>query len=93
MQPRYRAFQVTGIFRSGFYQYDSSYGFVSLVDAQRLFSEPDLISAINFKIDDMYNAAEVGREIEDAAGPGFQYHQLDGAEPRVVPRAAAGTGV
>jgi lipoprotein-releasing system permease protein len=70
--PRYRAFQVVGIFRSGFFQYDSSYGFVSLLDAQRLFSEPDLVSAINFKIDDMYHAAQVGREIEDAAGPGFQ---------------------
>jgi lipoprotein-releasing system permease protein len=72
LYPRYRAFQVAGIFRSGFYQYDSSYGFVRLADAQRLFSEPDLISAVTFKIDDMYRAREIGREIEDAAGPGFQ---------------------
>jgi lipoprotein-releasing system permease protein len=70
--PRYMAFQVVGIFHSGFYQYDSSYAFVRLGDAQRLFSEPDLISAITFKVDDMYRAAEVGREIEDAAGPGFE---------------------
>jgi lipoprotein-releasing system permease protein len=70
--PRYMAFQVVGIFHSGFYQYDSSYAFVRLADAQRLFSEPDLISAITFKIDDMYQAGAVGREIEDAAGPGFQ---------------------
>ncbi|HWG17949.1 MAG TPA: ABC transporter permease, partial [Acidobacteriaceae bacterium] len=32
--PRYRAFRVTGIFNSGFYQYDSAYGFVRLSDAQ-----------------------------------------------------------
>jgi lipoprotein-releasing system permease protein len=70
--PRYRAFRVVGIFNSGFYQYDSSYGFIRLADAQRLFSEPDLISAINFKIDDMYKAREVGREIEQAAGAGYQ---------------------
>jgi lipoprotein-releasing system permease protein len=70
--PRYMAFQVVGIFHSGFYQYDSSYAFVRLGDAQRLFSEPDLISAITFKVDDMYRAAEVGHEIEDAAGPGFE---------------------
>jgi lipoprotein-releasing system permease protein len=70
--PRYMAFQVVGIFHSGFYQYDSSYAFVRLGDAQRLFSEPDLISAITFKVDDMYRAAEVGREIEDAAGSGFE---------------------
>lgn len=70
--PRYQRYNVAGIFSSGFFQYDSSYGFVRLADAQRLFSEPDLISAINFKVDDMYKAAEVGREIEDAAGAGFQ---------------------
>jgi lipoprotein-releasing system permease protein len=70
--PRYMAFRVAGIFHSGFFQYDSSYAFVRLTDAQRLFSEPDLISAINFKIDDMNQAPAVGREIEAAAGSGFE---------------------
>jgi lipoprotein-releasing system permease protein len=70
--PRYRAFRVTGIFSSGFYQYDSGYGFVRLADAQRLFSEPDVISVIWFKVDDMYRADAMGREIEQAAGNGFQ---------------------
>lgn len=70
--PRYRAFRVTGIFNSGFYQYDSAYGFVRLTDAQRLFSEPDLISVIWFKVDDMNRADVIGREIEQAAGPGFE---------------------
>jgi len=70
--PRYQRFRVVGIFASGFYQYDSSYGFMRLADAQRLFSEPDLISVIAFKVDDLYRAREVGAEIEKAAGKGFQ---------------------
>jgi lipoprotein-releasing system permease protein len=70
--PRYQRFQLVGIFKSGFYQYDSSYAFVRLLDAQRLFSEPDLISVISFKVDDLYHADRVGRAIEDAAGKGFQ---------------------
>ena len=70
--PRYQRFQVVGIFKSGFYQYDSSYAFVRLQDAQKLFSEPDLISVISFKVDDLYHADRVGREIEAAAGKGFQ---------------------
>jgi lipoprotein-releasing system permease protein len=70
--PRYQRFQVAGIFKSGFYQYDSSYAFLRLVDAQRLFSEPDLISVISFKVDDLYHADRVGRAIEAAAGKGFQ---------------------
>ncbi|HEV2644762.1 MAG TPA: FtsX-like permease family protein [Acidobacteriaceae bacterium] len=70
--PKYQRAEVVGIFKSGFYQYDSSYAFMRLADSQRLFSEPDLISAINFKVDDMNQAAAIGRQIEQAAGAGFQ---------------------
>jgi lipoprotein-releasing system permease protein len=70
--PRYQRFRVSGIFASGFYQYDSSYAFLRLADAQRLFSEPDLVSVLSFRIDDLYQAQQVGHELEQAAGPGFQ---------------------
>lgn len=72
LQPRFVRFQLAGIFHSGFYQYDSSYGFVRLADAQRLFSEPDLVSVISFKLDDLYRAPTIARDLEKAAGPGFQ---------------------
>lgn len=70
--PRYQRFTVAGIFSSGFYQYDSAYAFMRLTDAQRLFSEPDLISVISFRIDDLYRAQQVGDALAAAAGPGFQ---------------------
>jgi lipoprotein-releasing system permease protein len=70
--PRYQRFKVVGIFKSGFYQYDSSYAFTRLEDSQKLFSEPDLISVISFKVDDLYHADKIGLAIEDAAGRGFQ---------------------
>ncbi len=70
--PKYQRFQIVGIFSSGFYQYDSSYAFMRLSDAQRLFIEPDLISIMSFRIDDLYKAEEVGKTLEAAAGPGFQ---------------------
>ena len=70
--PKYQRFEVVGIFRSGFYQYDSSYAFTRLAEAQRLFSEPDLISVISFKVDDLYHADRIGRTIEAMAGPGFE---------------------
>jgi lipoprotein-releasing system permease protein len=41
------------------------------VDAQHLFGEPDLISIISFRVDDLYKANVIGDEIEKAAGPGF----------------------
>jgi lipoprotein-releasing system permease protein len=71
MVPKYSRFRVVGIFNSGFYDYDSSWAFTRLSDAQRLFGLGDLISVIEFKIDDIYKADEVSRELEDAAGKGF----------------------
>jgi lipoprotein-releasing system permease protein len=70
--PRYERFRVAGIFDSGFYQYDSAYAFMRLSDAQHLFSEPDLISVLSFKLDDLYRAPEVAKQLEFAAGPGYQ---------------------
>jgi lipoprotein-releasing system permease protein len=69
--PKYQYFRVAGIFHSGFYQYDSSMAFTSLADAQRLFGEPDVVSIISFKVDDLDHADQIGRSIEQAAGPGF----------------------
>ncbi len=69
--PKYQRFQVTGIFHSGFYDYDLSYALARLADVQHLFGEPNLVSVISFKVDDLYHADSIGREIEQAAGKGF----------------------
>ena len=71
MAPKYVYFRVAGIFNSGFFDYDASWAFIRLADAQRLFGLGDLISVIEFKIDDIYKAEAVSRELEDAAGQGF----------------------
>jgi lipoprotein-releasing system permease protein len=69
--PLFRHFRLVGTYHSGFYQYDAQMGFMRLFDAQRLFDEPDLLSVISFKVDDMNRAPAIGRSIEEAAGPGF----------------------
>ncbi len=71
MVPKYIRFRVAGIFNSGFFDYDSSWAFIRLADAQQLFGLGDVISVIQFKIDDIYLAGEVAREIEQDAGHGF----------------------
>ncbi len=69
--PKYVRFKVDGIFDSGFYDYDSTWGFGRLSDAQKLESLGDLVSVLEFKIDDIYKAPQVGQELEKAAGHGF----------------------
>jgi lipoprotein-releasing system permease protein len=69
--PKYQEFQVVGIFHSGFYQYDSSFALVRLADVQHLFGEPNIVTTISFKVDDLYHADRIGKEIEQAAGKGY----------------------
>jgi lipoprotein-releasing system permease protein len=62
---------VVGLFKSGFYDYDSSWGFTRLDEAQRLFALGDVIRVVELKLDDMYRAPEVGSAVEKAAGSGY----------------------
>jgi lipoprotein-releasing system permease protein len=71
MVPKYDRFRVVGIFDSGFFDYDSSWAFTRLSDAQRLFGLGDLVSVLEFKVDDIYKAEEISRQLEQAAGKGF----------------------
>src|ERR1035438_7603176 len=71
MVPKYIRFHVAGIFNSGFFDYDSSWAFIRLSDAQQLFGLGDVISVIQFKLDDIYLAGDVAHQLEQAAGKGF----------------------
>jgi lipoprotein-releasing system permease protein len=71
MVPKYSRFRVVGIFNSGFFDYDSTWAFARLSDAQQLFGLGDLISVMEFKVDDIYQADQISRQLEDAAGKGF----------------------
>jgi lipoprotein-releasing system permease protein len=71
MVPKYSRFRVVGIFNSGFYDYDSSWALTRLSAAQRLFGLGDLISVIEFKVDDIDKADVIARQLEEDAGKGF----------------------
>ena len=71
MVPKYIRFRVAGIFSSGFYDYDSAWAFTRLSDSQQLFGLGDVISVLEFKVDDIYRAAQIADELQQAAGKGF----------------------
>ena len=71
MVPKYNRFRVAGIFNSGFFDYDSSWAFTRLSDAQQLFGLGDLVSVLEFKVDDIYKADTVAKQLEQTAGKGF----------------------
>ena len=69
--PKYKRFKVTGIFASGFFDYDNTWAFIRLSDAQRLFDLTDVVSVLEFKVDDIYQAGVIGQKLEAEAGKGF----------------------
>jgi lipoprotein-releasing system permease protein len=69
--PKYRHFRVVGIFDSGFYDFDAQWVFTNLQAAQRLFDLRNVVSVIEFKLDDVYQADSVAQAILKAAGSGF----------------------
>jgi lipoprotein-releasing system permease protein len=69
--PKYKRFKVAGIFASGFFDYDNTWAFIRLSDAQRLFDLTDVVSVLEFKVDDIYQAGVIGQQLETEAGKGF----------------------
>lgn len=70
--PRIARFKVSGIFEFGMYEYDSSMAFVSLESANRFFRMGDMVTGIEVKVKDIYQAEKIGNDIQKALG-GFYY--------------------
>ncbi len=70
--PKFRHFRVVGVFDSGLYDFDATWAFTTLGAAQRLFDLANVVSVIEFKIDNIYDAGAVSESIRQAAGPGFE---------------------
>jgi len=67
MIPRSRRLRVAGIFSLGLYEFDSSYGFVSLDVAKRLFDK-DQVDLIQLRVDDIYLAPQIAQTIPTRLG-------------------------
>jgi len=71
MLPRSRRFHVSGIFDSGFYDYDANWGFVTLGSAQSLAGIGDVVSLLEVRVTQMDDANKIADELLRRAGPGF----------------------
>jgi len=67
--PKRKRFQVTGIFNTGLYEFDSSTALVSIGVAQKLFGLEGRASYIQVKLRDIFAAPAVGETIKAALPP------------------------
>jgi lipoprotein-releasing system permease protein len=61
--PRLRQFTVAGTFDVGMFEYDSGLALVHLEDAQRLYQMGGAVSGVRLRLDDLFAARTVAREL------------------------------
>ena len=69
--PRLRRFTVVGVFEVGATQYDSAVALVNLEDASRVFQLDGRASGLRIKLDDLFQAPHVSRELAKQLGGRF----------------------
>ncbi|MFH1436359.1 MAG: ABC transporter permease [Pseudomonadota bacterium] len=72
-------FEVTGIFYSGFDEYDSRLVYVNLLQAQQLFNYGDSVTGVEMKVSDINNAKAIARSLDDKLSGGL-YRIIDWEE-------------
>ena len=61
--PTLRRFTVVGIFSVGMYEYDRGVALINMQDAQRLFHLGSRVTGVRIRLDDMFLAPQVSREL------------------------------
>ena len=71
-------FEVTGIFRMGFNEYDTRLAYVSIADAQRLANVRRLVSGVELRFEDPMAALTASKEVQRRLGS--PHHLVDWKE-------------
>lgn len=69
MRPVEFRFRVAAIFESGFFDLDNQLALTTIAQAQRVLALPDVVNAIELKLDDPGRAPQVAQAAEAIAGP------------------------
>ena len=67
--PKTRNYLVSGIFNTGFYEFDATTILISLDLAQRVFNLEGKVSYLQVKIEDIFQAPKIGDQIEEIIPP------------------------
>ena len=73
--PAMKQFKITGFFQSGMYEYDQTFAFINLKDAQKMLRMGDSVSGIDIRVTDIYKAREIADRITSKLG--FPYWARD----------------
>ncbi len=66
--PAMRQFRVTGFFESGMYEYDGSFAYIHLNEAQKMLRLDHSVTGIEVRVRDIYQAKQIGDKIISRLG-------------------------
>ncbi len=69
--PRLKRFTVVGVFNIGMYEYDAGLVLIHLDDASRLYRSGGHVSGVRLKLQDLFTAPLVRRDLDRELGPGY----------------------
>jgi lipoprotein-releasing system permease protein len=69
--PAMKPFRVTGYFESGMYEFDQTFAYINLLDAQRLLRMGEAVTGLELRVEDIYKAREVADAVVARLGPGY----------------------
>jgi lipoprotein-releasing system permease protein len=69
MRPSNVPLRVAGVFESGFFEFDNSFGFMDLAPMQKIFDVGDVLNSIELYLDDVDAAPQVAAAAEALIGP------------------------
>ena len=70
--PRLKRLNVVGIFEIGMYEYDSALAIMNIEDAAKLFRIPGKVTGLRLKLDDVYQAPRITRDILQTLPEGYR---------------------
>ena len=68
MVPKMRKFELVGLFDAGMYDYNTSFAYISLPEAQKFYDMPGRVSGVQARIDDIYQADTIAAAIQTVVG-------------------------
>lgn len=72
LMPQMRRFQVTGVFETGLYQFDTRFTYATLASAQGFLGLGDAVTGVEFNVREPWRVGEVARQLESSLGYPYQ---------------------
>ena len=69
--PRTKRFTVSGVFSAGMYEFDRGLALIAMGDAAKLYRLGDGVTGVRMKLDDLFRAPAVVRDVAVALGGGY----------------------